>query len=248
MVGYRELSRRNIVSAVSRTAMSCFARATRASSTLFTTYGTMTAASRPMITTTTMISMRVNAPCVRGALLPSRNECVFHRRRACGVGGRIIANERSGPLYRFKSLLTSLNGDGFYGIALVLVCAVLLLPEMGGMQLAQHCVTNVWQSRAGSGGGSSRHTSCISISNIRCSTDGPGADVGPLRPRLTSADSGSIVSATFAAHRCGPVVSRHGRRLVRGCIRRAAWFMAAGTYAHVRRGDLDGWILVVFIV
>ncbi|MEJ1960856.1 MAG: rhombosortase [Gammaproteobacteria bacterium] len=25
-------------------------------------------------------------------------------------------------------------------------------------------------------------------------------------------------------------------------------FMAAGTYVHVRRGDLDGWILVVFIV
>ena len=38
----------------------------------------------------------------------------------------------SGPLNRFKPLLTSLNGDGRYGVALIIVCAVLLLPELTG--------------------------------------------------------------------------------------------------------------------
>ncbi len=59
VVGYFELSSRNMVSAVSMLARSCFALATRAWSTLSTTLGTITAASSPMMTTTTMISMRV---------------------------------------------------------------------------------------------------------------------------------------------------------------------------------------------
>src|SRR6185369_4054684 len=36
------------------------------------------------------------------------------------------------PVYRFKSVLTSLNGDGIYGLALLAVAASLLLPEIGG--------------------------------------------------------------------------------------------------------------------
>ncbi len=60
-----------MVSAVSRDWMSCLAFATRASSTLLITCGTMTAASRPMMITTTMISMRVKPRAWRGALLPS---------------------------------------------------------------------------------------------------------------------------------------------------------------------------------
>ena len=59
VVGYLELSSRNMVSAVSRLLMSCFAFVTRASSTRLMICGTMTAASRPMMITTTMISIRV---------------------------------------------------------------------------------------------------------------------------------------------------------------------------------------------
>ena len=54
-----------MVSAVSMAWMSCRALETRAWSTLPISCGTMTAASRPMMTTTTMISMRVKPRCRR---------------------------------------------------------------------------------------------------------------------------------------------------------------------------------------
>src|SRR5580698_2554616 len=38
----------------------------------------------------------------------------------------------SGPVTTFRRVLTSLNCDGKYGIGLLLACALLLLPELGG--------------------------------------------------------------------------------------------------------------------
>ncbi|HEV7714381.1 MAG TPA: hypothetical protein VGO53_02230, partial [Steroidobacteraceae bacterium] len=40
-------------------------------------------------------------------------------------------NVRS-PVDRFKSALTSLNGDGIYGLTLLGIAIVLLLPELNG--------------------------------------------------------------------------------------------------------------------
>src|SRR5215475_12989230 len=36
------------------------------------------------------------------------------------------------PVYRFKSVLTSLNGDGRYGLALLAIAVLLLVPEING--------------------------------------------------------------------------------------------------------------------
>ena len=40
--------------------------------------------------------------------------------------------QASGPVTTFQRVLKSLNCDGRYGIGLLIVCAVLLLPELAG--------------------------------------------------------------------------------------------------------------------
>ena len=37
-----------------------------------------------------------------------------------------------GPVMMIRRVLTSLNCDGMYGVSLLVACAVLLLPELGG--------------------------------------------------------------------------------------------------------------------
>src|SRR6185312_11956554 len=39
---------------------------------------------------------------------------------------------RSGPVTAFRGVLKSLNCDGRFGVRLLIACAVLLLPELGG--------------------------------------------------------------------------------------------------------------------
>ena len=154
-----------------------------------------------------------------------------------------------GPLNRFKPLLTSLNSDGRYGIALLLVCAVLLLPELGG----EWARAALRYERAAVAGGQwwrliTAHLVHLDPEHAVLNSLGLvlmwslfARDYGPRRWL-------AIVMATFAAIDAGLYFHDTNVDWYVGASGALHGVMTAGTLAHVRRGDLDGWILAVFII
>jgi rhomboid family GlyGly-CTERM serine protease len=154
-----------------------------------------------------------------------------------------------GPLNRFKPTLKSLNCDGRYGIALSLVCAVLLLPELGG----EWARAALRYERIAIAGGEwwrliSAHLVHLDLEHAVLNSLGLvlmwslfARDYGP-RQWL------AIVAATFAAIDAGLYFHDTNVDWYVGASGALHGVMTAGTLAHVRRGDLDGWILAVFII
>ena len=153
------------------------------------------------------------------------------------------------PAYRFKSLLKSLNGDGIYGLALLAVAAVLLLPELN----ADAARAALRYERVAIAAGEwwrlfTAHFVHIDLEHALLNILGVvlmwAIFARDLTPRqwlivatvvLLTIDAGLWFRDKNVDWYVGASGALHG-------------FMAAGTYAHVRRGDLDGWILVLFIV
>ena len=157
-------------------------------------------------------------------------------------------NVRS-PVDRFKSTLTSLNGDGGYGLALIGVAILLLLPELAG-DVARSALR--YERNAIAAGEWWRlitaHVVHIDMEHTLLNLMGVvlmwAIFARDLRPQqwlvvtgvvLLTIDAGLWFWDRQVNWYVGASGALHG-------------FMAAGTYVHVRRGDLDGWILVVFIV
>jgi rhomboid family GlyGly-CTERM serine protease len=153
------------------------------------------------------------------------------------------------PVYRFKSVLASLNGDGIYGLALLGITALLLLPEING-DVARAALR--YERLAVSGGQWWRlvtaHFVHIDLEHTVLNIMGLvlmwaifARDLAPRQWLIVTLvvvlaiDAGLWFRDTGVEWYVGASGALHG-------------FMAAGTYAHVRRGDLDGWILVIFIV
>ena len=153
------------------------------------------------------------------------------------------------PVYRFKSVLTSLNGDGYYGLALLAIAAVLLLPEIAG-DTARAALR--YERMAIAAGEWWRlltaHFVHIDLEHTLLNVMGVvlmwAIFARDFPPRqwlivtlviLLTIDAGLWFRDKGVDWYVGASGALHG-------------FMAAGTYAHVRRGDLDGWILVVFMV
>jgi rhomboid family GlyGly-CTERM serine protease len=154
-----------------------------------------------------------------------------------------------GPLNRFKPLLTSLNGDGKYGVALLIVCGVLLLPELTG----EWGRAALRYERAAIAGGEwwrliTAHLVHLDLEHAVLNTLGLvlmwSLFARDFRPQQWVA----IVLATFAAIDAGLWFRDTQVDWYVGASGALHGVMAAGTLAHVRRGDLDGWILAVFIV
>jgi rhomboid family GlyGly-CTERM serine protease len=152
-------------------------------------------------------------------------------------------------VYRFKSVLASLNGDGIYGLALLGITALLLLPEING-DVARAALR--YERLAVSGGQWWRlvtaHFVHIDLEHTVLNIMGLvlmwaifARDLAPRQWLIVTLvvvlaiDAGLWFRDTGVEWYVGASGALHG-------------FMAAGTYAHVRRGDLDGWILVIFIV
>ena len=153
------------------------------------------------------------------------------------------------PVYRFKSILTSLNGDGIYGLALIACAALLLLPELGG----DAARTALRYERVAIAAGEwwrliTAHFVHIDLEHTLLNLMGVvlmwaifARDLSPRQWLIVTAvilltiDAGLWFRDTGVDWYVGASGALHG-------------FMAAGTYVHVRRGDLDGWILVLFIV
>jgi len=153
------------------------------------------------------------------------------------------------PVYRFKSALQSLNGDGFYGLALIAVAALLLLPEIGGDAVR---ISLRYERMAIAGGEWWRlitaHFVHIDLEHTLLNVMGVvlmwaifARDLSPRQWLIVT----TVVLLTIDA---GLWFRDKGVDWYVGASGALHGFMAAGTCVHVRRGDLDGWILVVFIV
>jgi rhomboid family GlyGly-CTERM serine protease len=152
-------------------------------------------------------------------------------------------------VYRFKSALTSLNGDGIYGLALLGIAVLLLLPEING-EAARAALR--YERMAIAAGEWWRlvtaHFVHIDLEHTLLNIMGFvlmwaifARDLSPRQWLVVTAVVLLTIDTGLWFHDTGIEWYVGASGLLHG-------FMAAGTYVHVRRGDLDGWILVVFIV
>jgi rhomboid family GlyGly-CTERM serine protease len=153
------------------------------------------------------------------------------------------------PVDRFKSLLTSLNGDGRYGFALLVLCVLMLLPELAGewaraglsYQRSALMAGEWWRLLTA-------HLVHLDLEHALLNMLGLvlmwSLFARDYRPRewliigvvvVAGIDAGLWLRDPNVEWYVGASGLLHG-------------VMAAGTLAHLRRGDMDGWILAVFIV
>lgn len=153
------------------------------------------------------------------------------------------------PVDRFKSLLTSLNGDGRYGLTLLCIGILFLLPELAGdtaragLRYERDAIAaGQWWRLV------TAHLAHLDLQHTQLNLLGLvmmwALFARDYRPRQWLIIAAAVVLAIDAGlwfrdpqihWYVGASGALHG-------------FMAAGTLAHLRRGDLDGWILAIFIV
>jgi rhomboid family GlyGly-CTERM serine protease len=155
----------------------------------------------------------------------------------------------SQPVTTIRRVLTSLNCDGKYGVGLLLACALLLLPELGGdvgrallrYDRAGLAAGQWWRLLTG-------HIVHLDLEHAGLNSLGLvlmwalfARDYSPRQwilivlATLGTIDAGLWLRDSTVAWYVGSSGALHG-------------VMAAGTLAHLRRRDLDGWILAAFIV
>jgi rhomboid family GlyGly-CTERM serine protease len=153
------------------------------------------------------------------------------------------------PVNRVRRLLASLNCDGAKGLALLAVCALLLLPEAAGEAGRQV----LRYDRAGLAAGQwwrllTAHLVHLDLEHAALNSLGlvlmwalfasdfkPRQWLGIVLGAIVAIDAGLWLRDSTVAWYVGSSGVLHG-------------IMAAGTLAHLRRRDLDGWLLAVFIV
>src|SRR5512136_1527539 len=153
------------------------------------------------------------------------------------------------PVNRVRRLLRSLNCDGNFGIALLVTCALLVLPtasgEPGRRLLRYDRVAladgEVWRLvTAHLVHLDFRHAllNCLGLALVWAlfARDfSPRQWAAILLAALIAIDAGLWFADSTVLWYVGSSGALHG-------------VMAAGTLAHLRRRDLDGWILALFIV
>ena len=148
-----------------------------------------------------------------------------------------------------RRVLASLNCDGRWGLALLAACALLLLPELAGD------TGRAWlrYERAGLAAGQlwrliTAHIVHLNLEHAALNSLGLvlmwalfARDYSPrqwfpiLLGAVAAIDIGLWLRDSTVAWYVGSSGALHG-------------VMAAGTLAHLRRRDLDGWILGAFII
>ena len=148
-----------------------------------------------------------------------------------------------------RRVLSSLNCDGRYGWGLLAACAVLLLPELGGE--AGRALLRY--DRAGLVAGQwwrllTAHIVHLGFEHAALNSLGlvlmwalfardykPAQWVSITLAAIAAIDAGLWLRDSTVAWYVGSSGVLHG-------------VMAAGTLAHLRRRDMDGWILAAFII
>ena len=150
---------------------------------------------------------------------------------------------------RTGQLLRSLNCDGRYGLALLAACALLILPELTGeagrlalrYERAGLAAGQLWRLVTG-------HLIHLDFEHATLNSLGlilmwalfardytPRQWIAILVGSIAVIDAGLWLRDSTIAWYVGSSGAMHG-------------VMTAGTLAHVKRGDLDGWVLAVFII
>ena len=148
-----------------------------------------------------------------------------------------------------RRALASLNGDGYYGLALLGACAVLLLPVLTGdagredLRYDRVGLANgqLWRLLTG-------HFVHLSLEHAALNSLGlvlmwalfardytPRQWLPILLGAILAIDAGLWMRDSTIAWYVGSSGVLHG-------------VMAAGTLAHLRRRDLDGWVLAAFVI
>ena len=153
------------------------------------------------------------------------------------------------PVHGFQRVLSSLNGDGAWGWALLACCALLLLPEYGGdaARLAMR------YDRAAIAAGEwwrllSAHFIHLGLEHAALNALGLVLMWALFARDFRPAAWLLIVAASIAAIDIGLWLRDSTVQWYVGSSGVLHGIMAAGTFAHLRRGDLDGWILALFMI
>ncbi len=160
-----------------------------------------------------------------------------------------LNNNATRPVTTFRAVLKSLNCDGALGFGLLVACTWLLLPELGGDRAREL----LRYDRAGLAAGQwwrllTAHVIHLDLEHAALNTLGlvlmwalfardykPGQWVVILIAAIAAIDAGLWLRDSTIAWYVGSSGALHG-------------VMTAGTLAHLRRRDLDGWVLAAFIV
>jgi rhomboid family GlyGly-CTERM serine protease len=155
----------------------------------------------------------------------------------------------SRPVTTFRRVLWSLNCDGKLGLGLLAACAVLLLPEFGGdaaRELLRYDRTALaagqeWRLLTA-------HLVHLDLEHAALNSLGlvlmwalfardyrPGQWALIVLTSIAAIDAGLWFGDSTVEWYVGSSGALHG-------------VMAAGSLAHLRRRDLDGWVLAVFII
>jgi rhomboid family GlyGly-CTERM serine protease len=153
------------------------------------------------------------------------------------------------PVHAFHRTLTSLNCDGRWGLALLIACVLLIAPEAGGdagrlaLRYEREAIAagEWWRLLTA-------HFVHLGLEHAALNALGlvlmwalfardfrPAGWLAIVATSLVAIDIGLWLRDSTVQWYVGSSGILHG-------------IMAAGTVAHVRRRDLDGWILAVFIV
>jgi rhomboid family GlyGly-CTERM serine protease len=148
-----------------------------------------------------------------------------------------------------QTFLRSLNCDRAYGLALLGVCALLALIEAGGDPL-RNALSYDRAALAGGEWWRALTAHFVHLDAAHATLNGMGVvlmwalfarDFSPLRWLAIYLFSSLCISAGLWVW--DPAVTNYV-----GASGALHGVMTAGTLAHLRRRDLDGWILAVFIV
>jgi len=153
------------------------------------------------------------------------------------------------PATGFGGFLKSLNCDRGYGVALLCVCALLAVPELMG-EPARRLLSF---DRGAIGAGQwwrllSAHFVHVDLEHAVLNSLGLvlmwalfARDYSPWR--WAAIYCGSAIAVSIGLWYANPELQWYV-----GASGALHGVMAAGTIAHLRRRDLDGWILAIFIV
>jgi len=153
------------------------------------------------------------------------------------------------PVRPFRSWLASVNGDGTYGVALAGACLLLLASELGGeparlalrYERAPIAAGELWRLLTGHFVHLSFHHALLNVLGLALMWALFARDYPPRRWLL-------ICAASIAVIDVGLWLGDSTVQWYVGSSGLLHGIMAAGTLAHLRRRQAEGWILAVFLV
>jgi len=153
------------------------------------------------------------------------------------------------PVSGFRRTLSSLNGDGAYGLTLAALCALLLLPEIGGDAARLH----LRYERAALLAGEwwrllTAHVIHLNLQHAALNTLGLILMWALFARDYAARQWPVIVLAAVAAIDVGLWLGDSTVEWYVGSSGVLHGVMAAGAFAHFRRREVDGWVLSAFLI